>query len=113
VSGTAATAPVPTGEGPEITADPTPAPEVTDGTLVEAQRIAGATVLPEFIYGELTNPCFPTVPLIYPDRMDGTIFVEGTATEIYTTYGFAAGWVTCRNTLDEQRTAIVFVGRDV
>jgi len=109
VSGTAAPAPVPTGEEPEVTADPTPAPEVTDGTLVEAQRIAGATVLPEFIYGELTNPCFPTVPLIYPDRMDGTIFVEGTATEIYTTYGFVAGWVTCRNTLDEQRTAIVFV----
>lgn len=38
--------------------------------LVEAHRIAGATVLPEFIYGELTSPCFPTVPLIDPDVYD-------------------------------------------
>lgn len=109
VPGSAQPAPQPTVAEPEIMANPTPAPEVSDGTLVEAQRIAGATVLPEFIYPELTNNCFPTVPLIYTDRMDGTIFVEGTATSIYTTYGFVAGWVTCRNTLDGEREAVVFV----
>lgn len=109
ISGSAQPAPQATGQQPEITADPTPAPEVSDGTLVEAQRIAGATVLPEFIYPELTSPCFPTVPLIYPERMDGTIFPEATATAIYTTYGFVAGWVSCRTTLDGDRNAIVFV----
>lgn len=109
IFGTAQPAPQPTGEPAPVTADPTPAPEVSDGTLVEAQRIAAATVLPEFVYPELTNSCFPTVPLIYPERMEGTIFVEGTATSIYTTYGFVAGWVTCRNTGEGPRSAIVFV----
>lgn len=108
VPGTAAPAAPPPAGQPEITADPTPAPEVTDGTLVEAHRIAGATVLPEFIYAELTNPCFPTEPLISPGQLDG-IFDDGAATELYATYGFVAGWVTCRNTLDEQRSAKVFV----
>jgi len=108
VAGSAQPAPRPTGEA-EITADPTPAPEIGDGTLVEAQRIAGATVLPEFVYPELTNSCFPTVPIIYPERMEGTIFIEGTASAIYTTYGFVAGWSTCRNTLEGDRSALVFV----
>lgn len=36
-----------------------PAPEVSEATLVQAQRIAGATVLPEFVYPELTSSCFP------------------------------------------------------
>ncbi|CAN5294305.1 hypothetical protein BH24ACT9_BH24ACT9_07160 [soil metagenome] len=109
VSGSAQPAPQPSGEQPEITTNPTPAPEVSDGTLVEAQRIAGATVLPEFIYPELTTSCFPTVPLIYPERMDGTVFAGDTASSIYTTYGFVAGWVTCRNSLDGDRNAVVFV----
>ncbi|MBA3798528.1 MAG: hypothetical protein H0X18_05380 [Geodermatophilaceae bacterium] len=108
VAGSAEPAPRPAGEA-EITAEPTPAPEIGDGTLVEAQRIAGATVLPEFVYPELTNSCFPTVPMIYPERMEGTIFIEGTAAAIYTTYGFVAGWSTCRNTLEGDRSAIVFV----
>lgn len=47
--------------------------------------------------------------MIFPDQMADTIFAEGTATEIYTAYGFVAGWVTCRNTLDDKRSATVFV----
>ena len=109
VTGSAQPAPRTTDAQPAITADPTPAPDVSDGTLVEAQRIAGATVLPEFIYPELTSNCFPTVPLIYPERMEGAIFAEGTATMTYTTYGFVAGWVTCRTTLEGDRNATVFV----
>ena len=96
-------APLPT------TADPMPAPEVGAGTLAEAHRIAGATVQPQFVFAELDNSCLPTLPIIKPERVEFTIFAEGTATATYTNYGFVAGWVSCRNEIDGPRSAIAFV----
>lgn len=91
------------------TADPMPAPEVSEGTIVEAHRIAGATVQPQFVYPELDNSCFPTVPVIRPESVEFTIFVEGTAAATYTKYGFVAGFSSCRNETDGPRSAIAFV----
>jgi len=103
--------PVPLDEQTSVpaTADPMPAPEVGPGTVAEAHRIAGATVQPQFVYPELDNACFPTFPVTRPERVEFTIFVEGTAAVTYTKYGFVAGWVSCRNQLDGPRSAIAFV----
>lgn len=95
--------PVPT------TADPMPAPEIGPGTVVEAHRIAGATVQPQFVFSELDNSCLPTFPVVSPENLEFTIFAEGTATATYTRYGMVAGWVSCRNQIDGPRSAIAFV----
>lgn len=102
-----ASVPVPT-ELP-TTADPIPAPEVGPGNVVEAHRIAGATVQPQFVFPELDNPCLPTLPVIRAENVEFTIFASGTAAATYTTYGFVAGFSSCRNQLDGPRSAIAFV----
>ena len=109
IPGAATPAPIEETTTAPTTADPTPAPEVSDGTIVEAHRIAGATVQPQFIFPELDNSCFPTTPLINPENLEFTIFVEGTATATYTTYGFVAGFSSCRSETDGPRSAIAFV----
>jgi len=103
--------PVPPEEDTSVptTADPMPAPEVGPGTVAEAHRIAGATVQPQFVFPELDNACLPTFPVTRPESVEFTIFVEGTAAATYTTYGFVAGWVSCRNQTEGPRSAIAFV----
>ena len=91
------------------TANPTPAPEIGRGTIAEAHRIAGATVQPQFVYPELDNACFPTLPVVRPENLEFTLFVEGTAAGTYTKYGFVAGFSSCRNQTDGPRSAIAFV----
>jgi len=89
-------------------ADPTPAPELSAGTQVEALRIAGATVQPQFVYPELDDSCFPTTPVVRPEGL-GQLFIEGTAESTYTRYGFVAGWMSCRGETEGPRSAVVFV----
>jgi len=109
VDGRASPAPLDESGSAPTTADPMPAPEVGPGTVVEAHRIAGATVQPQFIFPELDNSCLPTFPIVRAEAVEFTIFVEGTAAATYTTYGFVAGWVSCRNQVDGPRSAIAFV----
>jgi len=109
VDGRASPAPLDESGSAPTTADPMPAPEVGPGTIVEAHRIAGATVQPQFIFPELDNSCLPTLPIVRAEAVEFTIFVEGTAAATYTTYGFVAGWVSCRNQVDGPRSAIAFV----
>ncbi|MBA3339824.1 MAG: hypothetical protein H0T54_08815 [Geodermatophilaceae bacterium] len=92
-----------------ITANPRPAPEVSDGTAVEAHRIAGATVQPQFIFPELDNSCTPSLPIVAAADVEFTIFAEGTAAATYTKYGFVAGFSSCRSETDGPRSAIAFV----
>ncbi|MDQ3477152.1 MAG: hypothetical protein M3492_12715 [Actinomycetota bacterium] len=108
VTGQASPAPLAEQVAGPTTADPMPAPEVSDGTIAEAHRIAGATVQPEFVFSELDNSCLPTFPVVSPENLEFTIFAEGTAAATYKTYGFVAGWVSCRNEVDGPRSAIAF-----
>ncbi len=101
-------APAAEASGP-ITADPVPPPDIGPGTIAEAHRIAGATVHPEFVVSELDNSCFPTVAVIRPESVEFTIFAEGTAAATYTTYGFVAGWASCRNESGGLRSSLAFV----
>lgn len=108
IDGSAEPAPAPpTTEAPQ-TADPTPAPEPSIQGEQEARRIAGATVLSELIYPEFTDTCTPNFPFVFPDRLDGAIFAPGTASATYATYGFVAGWSSCRTTDDGERAALIF-----
>lgn len=109
VAGQGSPAPTEEAAPAPITADPRPAPEVTDGTDVEAHRIAGATVQPQFVFPELDNSCTPTMPIIRAENPEFTIFAEGTAAVTYTKYGFVAGFSSCRNETDGPRSAIAFV----
>ena len=109
VTGQASPAPPAEQTSGPTTADPTPAPEMGAGTIAEAHRIAGATVQPEFVFSELDNACLPTRPVISPESVEFTIFAEGTAAATYTTYGFVAGWVSCRNEVDGPRSSIALV----
>ncbi|MDQ3714588.1 MAG: hypothetical protein M3381_00815 [Actinomycetota bacterium] len=103
--------PAPRAEQPSgpTTADPMPAPEIGAGTIAEAHRIAGATVQPEFVFSDLDNACFPTFAVVRPESVEFTIFAEGTAAVTYATYGFVAGWVSCRNEVDGPRSSLAFV----
>lgn len=109
VTGTASPVPPTEATSAPTTADPQPAPEVSEGTTVEAHRIASATVQPQFIFPELDNPCLPTTPIVSPGDLEFTIFAEGTAEATYTKYGFVAGFSSCRNQSDGPRSAIAFV----
>ncbi|MDQ4038593.1 MAG: hypothetical protein M3313_09660 [Actinomycetota bacterium] len=91
------------------TADPIPAPEVGPGTIVEAHRIAGATVQPQFVFPDLDDSCLPTQPVIQAEDLEFTIFAEGTASATYARYGFVAGFSSCRHATDGPRSAIAFV----
>lgn len=108
VPGAASPAPIEETTAAPTTADPTPAPEVGEGTIVESHRIAGATVQPQFIFPELDDSCFPTTPVIRAEGLEFTIFAEGTATGTYTKYGFVAGFSSCRRETDGPRSAIAF-----
>ncbi|MGI8721034.1 MAG: DUF7373 family lipoprotein [Geodermatophilaceae bacterium] len=109
VTGQASPAPLAEETSGPTTADPMPPPEVGPGTIAEAHRIAAATVQPEFVFSELDNSCLPTFPVVSPENIEFTIFAEGTAAATYTTYGFVAGWVSCRNEVDGPRSSIAFV----
>lgn len=109
VAGQASPAPAQESVSVPPTADPTPAPEVGQGTIVESHRIAGATVQPQFVFPELDDSCLPTLPVIRVENLEFTIFAEGTASATYARYGFVAGFSSCRRETDGPRTAIAFV----
>jgi len=110
VAGQASPAPAEETVSVPPTADPMPAPEVGPGTIVEAHRIAAATVQPQFVFPELDDSCLPTFPVIQAENLEFTVFAEGTATATYTRFGFVAGFSSCRRETDGPGTAIVFVG---
>ncbi len=107
--GSASPAPTEETTAAPTTANPTPAPAVSPGTIVESHRIASATVQPQFIFPELDDSCFPTTPIIRPNALESAIFAAGTATATYTTYGFVTGFASCRSETDGPRSAIAFV----
>lgn len=109
IDGTASPVESASGEAPLPSADPTPAPESGPGVRAEAHRIAGVTAAPRVVFPEMDNSCFPTLPIVRPDALEAVLFAPGTATSIYTEYGFVAGWASCANQLDGPLAAISFV----
>lgn len=83
---------------PPTTATPTPAPPIGDGTVVEAHRIAGATLLVGQVLPDLVDNCAPSGPYVDPAETEGDngLFVPGTAASVLRQYGFVAAWTYCR-----------------
>ncbi len=92
------------------TADPTPAPPVSAGTVVESHRIAGATLLVGEVLPDLGDSCSPSGPAVEArdTETDLGLFPPGTAADILTSYGFVAGWAYCAAAADV-RQDVVFV----
>lgn len=92
------------------TANPTPAPPIGTGTVVESHRIAGATLLIGEVLPELGDSCNPSGPAVEAGDTETALalFPPGTGAQILTRYGFVAGWAYCRAAADV-RTSTVFV----
>lgn len=88
---------------------PTPAPPIGPGTLVEAHRLAGATLLVGQVLPELNDNCAPTGPYVDPAELesDTGLFVPGTAASILQQYGFVAAWSYCRTDGADKATTMM------
>lgn len=91
------------------TPTPTPAPPVGDGTVVEARRIAGVTLLIARVLPELTDNCSPSGPYLDPAETEGDngLFVPGTAASVFQQYGFVAAWTYCRTDGADRATTLM------
>lgn len=91
------------------TANPTPAPPIGTGTVVESHRIAGATLLIGEVLPQLGDSCNRSGPVIEAAETEAlALFPPGTAAQILRRYGFVAGWAYCLTATDV-RTSTLFV----
>lgn len=91
------------------TATPTPAPPIGPGTVVEAHRLAGATLLVGRVLPELSDNCGPSGPYVDPAEAeaDNGLFVPGTAASVLRQYGFVAAWTYCRTDGADRATTMM------
>lgn len=107
VTGTAA--PVAGGETrPSATPTPTPIavvppPRPTEGSGVEARRLAGVTSLVKTVFPDRTDGCL-TGPLTSADLIDSVYFTSRTVAPVLDRYGFVAAWAQCRQGPDGRST---------
>lgn len=110
----------PTSSGPATTApattapaEPTAAPAVGPGTVVESHRLAAAVALTGELLPDYDDTCDPYGPFLRPGDTegDGGVFAAGTAAPVLQLYGYVAGWASCRTPKSptDPRGNIVFV----
>lgn len=101
--------PAGTGSATPTTATPTPPPPIGPGTLVEAHRLAGATLLVGQVLTDLTDSCAPTGPYVDPAETEGDngLFIPGTAAAILRERGFVAAWSYCRTDNADRATTLM------
>jgi hypothetical protein len=107
----AATSPAPTtsapptpSAGPTPTEEPvdvTPAPGSAAGRVLEAHRMASATVLPQLTFGDRTEPCLPSGPFPAAADLEAAAFPAGSAAEVLDRWGFVAAWAQCVQQADQ------------
>jgi hypothetical protein len=82
-------------EPTEAPVDVTPAPPRGVGRVLEAHRIASATVLVPATFGDRTEGCAPSGPYAVADALEPDVFPAGTAAALLDRWGFVAAWAQC------------------
>jgi hypothetical protein len=108
VAGTAAPADPPAA-APETAAPgviPSPEPG-TEGTTVEAHRMASVATLIEPLVPDRPFSCYPFGPSDTPDEVESLYFAPDTVASVLSRSGFVVAWTQCQAASAEEATVIV------
>lgn len=107
VSGSAAPADAgatPTPAAPGVIPSPEPG---TEGTTVEAHRLAAVATLIEQLVPNRPFSCYPYGPSDTPEEVESTYFAPGTVAPVLARAGFVVSWTQCQAAGAQDGTVIV------
>lgn len=108
VTGTAAPADPTAAGAPAVAPGVIPSPEpATEGTTVEAHRLASVATLIEPLVPNRPFSCYPYGPSDTPDEVESLYFAPDTVASVLDRSGFVVAWTQCRAASAQEATLIV------